>query len=145
MDQHVHPGPQEGETMRPLRVLLVDDHAPYRAELVKAIESKADFVVVGEAADGLSALEMIGDLSPDVVVLDVQMPGITGFEVCSRLMDAGSDTRVLLLTGYLDDALMGHARGLGAAGYLGKETTMRELCDAVWRVGEGGTAFATAG
>jgi DNA-binding NarL/FixJ family response regulator len=52
---------------------------------------------------------------------------------------------VLLLTAYLDEALIGQARGLGAAGYLGKEATMRELCDALWRVVEGGTAFVTAG
>ena len=131
--------------MRPLRVLLVDDHAPYRSELVRALASNANFELVGEAADGLSALEMIGDLSPDVAVVDVKMPGMSGFEVCSRLMDAGSRTRVLMLTAYLDEALMSHARGLGAAGYLGKETTMRDVCDAVWRVGEGGTAFAATG
>jgi DNA-binding NarL/FixJ family response regulator len=145
MDQHVRAGPQEHDPMRPMTVLLVDDHAPYRAELVKALASKSDFELVGEAADGPSALEMIDDLSPDVVVLDVKMPGMTGFEVCSRLTGAGAHTRVLLLTAYLDEMLIGHARDLGAAGYLGKETTMREVFDAVWRVGEGGTAFATAG
>jgi DNA-binding NarL/FixJ family response regulator len=145
MDHHVGSGPQEYGPANPMRVLLVDDHGPYRAELVKALGSKAGFELVGEAADGLSALQMIDDLSPDVVVLDVKMPGMTGFEVCSRLVDAGSHTRVLLLTAYLDEGLIGHARGLGAAGYLGKEATMREVCNAVWCVGEGGTAFATAG
>ena len=128
-----------------MRVLLVDDHAPYRAVLGEALAKKTDFELVGEASDGLSALQLVDDLSPDVVVLDVKMPGMTGFEICSRLADAGSQARVLLLTAYLDDSLIAHARGLGAAGYLGKEATMREVCEAVWRVGEGGTAFATAG
>lgn len=145
MDERAGLRPEEHGPTQPMRVLLVDDYTPYRSELVKAFGSKVDFELVGEAADGLSALRMVDDLAPDVVVLDIKMPGMTGFEVCSRLADAGSHTRVLLLTGYLDDTLIDYARSLGAAGYLGKETTMREVCDAAWRVGVGGTAFATAG
>ena len=145
MDEHAGLTPDEHGSDRSLTVLLVDDHPSYRAELVKAIGSSVDLQVVGEAADGASALEMIDRLSPDVAVMDVKMPGMNGFEVCSQLAAAGSQTRVLLLTAYLDAALIGRARFLGAAGYLGKEATMREVRAAVWLVGEGGTAFATAG
>jgi two-component system nitrate/nitrite response regulator NarL len=126
------------------RVLLADDNGGYRRELIDAVESSALLELVGAVGDGEHALELIEELEPDVAVVDLRMPGLNGIEVCSRASAAGSQTRVLVLTAYVDGALIGRARNVGAAGYLGKETSMRDICEAVSRVGHGGTAFASA-
>jgi DNA-binding NarL/FixJ family response regulator len=128
-----------------VRVLLADDDCGYRNELVEAIRSNLELELVGQVSDGTAALEMIQLLDPDVAVVDLRMPGIDGIEVCTRACGAGSRTRVVVLTGYVDGALVGRARRAGACGYLGKETSLFDICDAVSRVSGGGTAFARTG
>lgn len=128
-----------------IRVLLADDDCGYRNELVEAIQSNLELELVGQVSDGTAALELIRLLDPDVALVDLRMPGLDGLEVCIRACAAGCRTRVVLLTGYVDCTLVGRARRAGASGYLGKETSLFDICDAVSRVGGGGTAFAGTG
>ena len=81
-----------------MRVLIVDDHEPFRAA-VRALLTAAGYDVVGEAADGADALRAAGELAPDAILLDVQLPDIDGFEVAARLADAGYGGAVVLVSG----------------------------------------------
>ncbi|WP_037497865.1 LytR/AlgR family response regulator transcription factor [Solirubrobacter soli] len=81
-----------------MRVLIVDDHAPFRAA-ARALLTAEGYDVVGEAADGETALRAAGQLTPDAILLDVQLPGIDGFEVAARLADSGYPGAVVLVSG----------------------------------------------
>ena len=83
-----------------IRALVVDDERPARNELCFLLEQLADVTVVGQAADGVSALKRIGELKPDLVLLDIQMSGRTGFEVARELLAQKADTRIVFVTAY---------------------------------------------
>lgn len=121
--------------MPTVRVLLVDDHPPLRAGLRRMLESDASIEVVAEAGDGGEALELAERLRPDVVVLDMELPVLSGIEVARALK--GSGMRVLALSAHTG---RGFVRGLleaGAAGYLTKDRDQATLVDAVKAVAAG--------
>jgi DNA-binding NarL/FixJ family response regulator len=112
-------------------VLLVDDHAIVRHGLKRLLEQEPDVEVVGEAGDGLEAVRMCEQVSPDVVLMDVYMPQLNGIEA-TRLIAAGSSgARVIALTGHSDRPLVQEMLKAGASGYLLKGCDMRELMLAV--------------
>ena len=124
--------------MAKLRVLLADDHAVVREGLRSLINAQPDLEVIGEACDGLSAQRMAGELRPDVVVMDVSMPGQTGDETTEQLKRDVPDVKVLALTVFEDK---GHLRKLlkaGASGYILKLATGEELIRALRVVAAGG-------
>jgi len=86
--------------MAKIRLLLVDDNVSVRKGLRKMLSRSPKVEVVGEAENGIEALELMKDLDPDILLLDVEMPGIKGYEVARRLRDSGSSVRVLALSGY---------------------------------------------
>jgi len=109
----------------PVRVLVVDDHALFRHGLVSVLRTAADVEVVGEARDGLEAIELAATLEPDVVLMDVRMPTVNGIEAARRIRLAQPSVRVLMLTESEDeDDLFGALRA-GATGYLLKEVATR--------------------
>jgi two-component system, NarL family, nitrate/nitrite response regulator NarL len=116
-------------------VLVADDHAGYREGLARLIDDHPGLSVVGVAADGTEALERIVALEPDVALLDVRMPGLTGIEVCRRLRASGRATRVVLITGTPDPVLSTQAADAGAIALLGKETSPREICEHLLALG----------
>ncbi len=120
-----------------LRVLVADDHALYRRGLVMELEESDDLEVVAEAASGEEAVEQAVSLAPDVILMDVHMPGIGGIEATRRLMEATPTARVLMLSvsDETDDLL--DAVKAGAAGYLLKETSIAEISDSARRVARG--------
>jgi DNA-binding NarL/FixJ family response regulator len=124
----------------PLRVLVADDHPLFRRGIVRAIERRPGLELAGEAVNGHQALRLIHELKPDVAVLDVRMPGLTGIEVCATLQadPAAPRTALLLLTAFDDDVLVRDAEAAGAAGYLGKDRSQRDVCRAIERVGRAG-------
>jgi CheY-like chemotaxis protein len=103
----------------PTTVLIVDDHASFRTVARKTLEHHG-YVVVGEASDGKAALEAVNDLQPDVVVLDVQMPGIDGFEVAARLTDAGHAPAIVMVSSRDGEDFGGLVATSGARGFIPK-------------------------
>jgi DNA-binding NarL/FixJ family response regulator len=121
----------------PVRVLVVDDHALFRHGLVSVLRTAADVEVVGEARDGLEAIELAATLEPDVVLMDVRMPTVNGIEAARRIRLAQPTVRVLMLTESEDeDDLFGALRA-GATGYLLKEVAIDEIADAIRAVAVG--------
>lgn len=143
------PAPAVATTVVPdrLRVMIADDHPLYRDALARAITWHPQLDLVGEAADGPAALALIAELEPDVAVLDLHMPGMSGLDICTHLehADEPAHTRVLLVSAFLSTELFSEAARCGAAGYIGKDAARPELCDAVLTVGTGGRAFAEWG
>ena len=121
----------------PITVVVADDHPLYRDGLVRAISSVPELVLVGEAADGHEAEQLIEERRPDVVLLDVKMPGLGGVELCERIARRALPTRVLMISAYLDPSLVARALAAGAAGYLGKDASRDEICEAIVQVGRG--------
>ncbi|WP_282852081.1 response regulator [Gulosibacter sediminis] len=117
------------------RVLLADDHAAIRAGLRMMLEAADDIEVVGEASDGATAIGNARALKPDVVLMDMRMPGVDGAEATRVL--AAEGTRVLVLTTYDEDDVVFAAINAGAAGFLLKTAEPSELVDAIRRVARG--------
>lgn len=124
-----------------IRVLTVDDHAVVRAGVRQLLESQTGVVVVGEAAGGQEALEQAAALKPDVVLMDIAMPGMTGLEAARLLRELCPDVKVLILTMHEDDGYFFHALRAGAAGYILKEASPTELVSAIRVVCGGGVYF----
>jgi len=122
-----------------IRVLLADDDALLRAGVAVVLGSAADLSVVGEAADGVQAVRMCRDLSPDVVLMDVRMPGIDGIEATARIVAAGLPARILVLTTFRNDDYVWRALRAGASGFLLKRASPERLIDAVRTVASGDT------
>ena len=113
------------------RILIADDHGVLRAGLRALLNAENGLEVVGEAADGNQALELARTLRPDVVVLDISMPGPDGIEVTRQLKDEMPDVRVLVLTVHEDDGLLRAAIRAGASGYIIKRAVEAELISAI--------------
>lgn len=128
-------------TGRPIRVLLVDDHAVMRAGFRMILEAQDDIVVVGEAAEGAAAADAASALRPDVICMDVQMPGVDGIEATRRIVaDASVDAAVVIVTTFDRDDYLFEALTAGATGFLLKNAGPEELVTAV-RVAAAGDAL----
>ena len=114
-----------------IRILLVDDHSVVRQGLRLFLKSDPELVVVGEAADGAQALRLSRELKPDVVLMDLLMPGMDGIEATAAIRRELPDTEVLALTSVLEDASVVGAVRAGAIGYLLKDTQAEALCQAI--------------
>jgi DNA-binding NarL/FixJ family response regulator len=120
-----------------VRILIADDHAVVRAGLRALVERNAHLHVVGEAATGEEAVARAQELQPDVAVLDIRMPGLSGIEACRRIVEAVPGCRVIILTSYAEDDLLLAAIQAGAAGYVLKRVGDNELVQAIERVSRG--------
>jgi DNA-binding NarL/FixJ family response regulator len=115
--------------VEPQRLLLVDDHALFRDGLVKLFAYEEDFEVIGEAASGEAALQAARDLMPDVVLMDVDLPGMNGVETARQMTSEMPYVRVVMLTVHDDDETLFEAVKAGAQGYLVKSIHAREMVD----------------
>lgn len=125
--------------MKKLRVLLVDDHAVVREGLRALLSNDQRFEIVGEAADGVTALSAAERLHPDVVVLDVSIPGLNGAQVTRRLKSSQPDVRTLALTVHEEGGYLRSLMDAGASGYVLKRSAPAELLRAIEVIGDGGT------
>jgi len=126
-----------------LRVLIAEDHPVYRQGLAQAVQQRLDLELVGEASNGLEALESIRRLEPDVAVLDMKMPALDGMEVMRVVAEEELASKVLFLSGYLHGEAVYHAIESGAGGYLSKDSSAEEICDAITAVAAGQTVLGT--
>jgi DNA-binding NarL/FixJ family response regulator len=110
-----------------MRLLLADDHPLFRSGVRGLIAELPQHAVVGEARDGEEALRLCRELEPDLLLLDLGLPGMGGIEVATRLRETGSPVRVLVLSAHIDDEYVKQCLQLGVAGYLAKDSTAGEL------------------
>jgi DNA-binding NarL/FixJ family response regulator len=126
---------------RPIRILIADDHPLFRAGLRALLESVADTEVVGEAATGEEAVAAATALAPDVVVMDINMPGLNGIDATRRILDESEDIHVLVMTMHDDDEAVFAAIRAGARGYQLKGAAQDETLRAIRSVANGEAIF----
>jgi two-component system response regulator DegU len=119
------------------RLILVDDHAVVRAGIRHILQTAPDIQIVGEACDGAEAIEMVNELQPDVLLLDVEMPVLSGTEVARQLQESNSPVRVLALSAYDDKQYVQELLSNGVDGYLTKDEAPNYIIEAVRRVARG--------
>jgi two-component system NarL family response regulator len=122
-----------------IRVLVADDHPIVRQGVIANVKPQPDMMVVAEAGDGLEALALIKEHSPDVVLLDLRMPGMDGLDVVAEVSRAKLKSRVVIMTTFESEEDVHRAIKAGARGYLLKDSTQEEILDAIRRVSLGET------
>jgi two-component system response regulator DevR len=119
------------------RIVLVDDHEVVRLGLKSLLERHPQFEVVGEAGSARDAMEQVAALEPDVVVMDIRLPGTSGIEACEQIVDQYPNIKVIMLTSYAEDEMLFSAIRAGASGYVLKQIASEELVKAIEAVGRG--------
>jgi len=127
--------------MKAIRLLLVDDHRIVRQGIRSILDSDHHFVIVGEAANGASALRAVAELMPDVVLLDIKLPDMDGIEVCRRVHQMRPQTAVLVLSAFIDQNLVNACLQAGARGYLLKDAENLRLKEQLSAVMQGYAAL----
>ena len=125
-----------------IRVLVADDHPIVRGGIIALLSAADDIEVVGEAADGLAAVDRAVELAPDVMLMDLHMPGLDGDEATARILEQRPNVRVVILTTYESDASILTAIEAGASGYLLKAAPQQEILAGIRSVASGGVALA---
>jgi two-component system nitrate/nitrite response regulator NarL len=125
-----------------VRVLIADDHPLFRDGTARAVAAWPELEVVGQAADGQEALELIRETSPDVALLDLRLPGLDGLAVAAAIAEEGLQTRVLILSAFAEEDLVYRALEAGVAGYVTKDAGRDDLGRAVLQASRGGTVLA---
>jgi two-component system response regulator DevR len=120
-----------------LRIIIVDDHEVVRLGLRTLLERHPDFTVVGEAATAKEAVQKTLLLRPNVVVMDIRLPGGSGIDACRKIVEQAPETRVIMLTSYAEDEMLFDAIAAGACGYVLKQIGSDDLVRAIETVGEG--------
>jgi NarL family two-component system response regulator LiaR len=129
------------EEKEKIRVLVVDDHIVVRDGLVALISAQSDMVVVGEASDGLGAVEKAKLTNPDVILMDLVMPNMGGLEAIQEIKERDPQAAILVLTSYVEDQKVFQAIKLGALGYMLKNSSSRDVLSAIRQVHSGKPAL----
>lgn len=122
---------------RKIRLMIVDDHPLFRAGLRRIVELEDDFNIISEVANGAEALEKARAVKPQVILMDVNLPGMNGLQVTRELMTSHSECAVIILTAFHDDEQMLHALRCGASSYFPKDVNPQMLVDAIRQVATG--------
>ncbi|MEX0835596.1 MAG: response regulator transcription factor [Nitriliruptor sp.] len=125
------------------RVVVADDHTLVRQSVLKAVRSEPGIEVVGEAGDGPGTLVAVEEHDPDLLVLDIAMPGLDGLAVAERLRRDKPDLRIIFLSMHDDDGSLQRAVALGAAGFVSKSASIEELLEAVRAIRDGGSYLSS--
>jgi DNA-binding NarL/FixJ family response regulator len=121
-----------------VKVLIVDDHPLFRQGLRQLVEADARFELVGESGDGEAALRLINEKRPDIAVLDVNLPGLSGLEIAQKLQSKGSLTRLVILTMHKEEETFNRALDLGVLGFVLKENAVQDIVTSLVAVARGG-------
>jgi DNA-binding NarL/FixJ family response regulator len=124
--------------MTPLRIIVADDHPLYRAGVISLLSRQAEFDIIGEAGDGSEAIRLITEQQPDVAIVDISMPGVTGLQVINQIGEAIGATKIIILSMHATTEHVNAAIGLGAHGYVVKTSAPGELELALRTVVSGG-------
>jgi DNA-binding NarL/FixJ family response regulator len=124
--------------MSPYRIILADDHVMFRKGIKSILEKNKDFIVVGEAGDGLELLELLKNVTADMVILDISMPHLRGIEATEEIKMISEDVKVLILSMHKDKEYVRSAISAGAEGYLVKEDADTELFSAIEKIQQEG-------
>lgn len=124
----------------PIKVLLAEDQAMVRGALAALLKLESDLDVLGTAADGEEAWEMVRRLRPDLLLTDIEMPKLTGLELAAKVRDTGMPTKIVILTTFARPGYLRRALEAGASGYLLKDSPAEKLADAIRKVHRGGRA-----
>jgi DNA-binding NarL/FixJ family response regulator len=127
---------------RPITVMVVDDHPLFREGLAALLDCETDVKLVGEACDGKEAVERFRTLRPDITLMDLQMPGLSGIEACQLIRREFPEARLVVLTTYSRDVQVLRALQAGAAGYLVKSALRKDLLDTIRTVYRGGRSIS---
>lgn len=130
-------------TLSSLRLLIADDHEIVRAGLRSLLEAQAGWQVVAEAADGREAVARTVELRPDIVLMDIGMPGLNGLEAACQIVQSGSRAKILMLTVHDSDAMIRRVLSVGVRGYVLKTDAARDLVNAVKDLQDGNTFFTS--
>jgi len=125
-----------------ITVLLADDHTFVREEFRKLLELEDDLEVVGEAINGLQAVDLVKNLRPALVLMDITMPVLNGLQATRQILEAVPATKVLILSAYNDEAYVKEAINSGATGFLLKQTCADIICHAIREVHKGNAFFS---
>ena len=123
--------------MSQIKILLVDDHAVVRMGFKMLIEAEDDITVIGEAESGEGAIKLFQELKPDIIVMDITMPGIGGIEAIDRIMAKDKNTKILVLSAHEDSVHPKRVLNAGAMGYLTKRSAAEELIKAIKSIHQG--------
>jgi DNA-binding NarL/FixJ family response regulator len=138
------PGSMAGRGGHPIRILLVDDHAVIRQALRMLLENQPELEVVADVENGREAVLAVEKHNPDVVLMDVVMPGLNGLEATRQIRRASPGTRVVMLSGFVDEDQLLEALRAGASGYIIKKSDVSELVLAIQTVHRGNSYFSSA-
>ncbi len=127
-----------------LKILIADDHPIFRRGLCDVLETDDRLELVGEAADGEEALHLVQELDPDIIILDVQMPKMTGLQAARSLLSAQGKTKAILLTMLEDEDILHEALDIGIHGYVLKENAVEDLVNAIHAAQEGRTFLSAS-
>ena len=120
-----------------LRVLIADDHPVFRKGLILAIGSERAIEIIGEASDGNQALRLSEELRPDVIVLDIEMPGMNGLQVAEQIIERHLPIDIVFLTMYKDEDMFNEVMDLGVKGYVLKESAVIDIVNSIKTISEG--------
>lgn len=130
--------------MKRITVLLAEDHTLVREGIRMVLGLETDLDVIGEAPDGRQAIELAVALDPDVILMDIAMPGLNGLETTRQLLNARPGARIIILTAHCDDAHLLRATESGAMGCMLKQDSVSDLCHAIREVSHGRTFYSKA-
>jgi len=123
--------------MAKMRIVLVDDHEVVRFGIKALLDQSSQFEVVGEASNAKEAIELTGKIRPDIVLMDIRLPGVSGIDACEEIVQMYPDIRVVMLTSYAEDEMLFSAIRAGASGYLLKQISSEDLIRSLEQVSRG--------